>query len=118
MAEKPDTKEGIAAGAVYWIFFMLVFRLLGYTNFLSILLGAIAGLATGVMAAWWSPKAEPRRKTRKIAKTTEAGPEVVEEEVEAPAAAPLFREYGAFDRRPRKRREKNGRFFSRIFRRG
>jgi len=117
MAEKPDTKEGVAAGVVYWIFFMLVFRLLGYTNFLSILLGAIAGLATGVMAAWWNPKEEPRRKTRKIAKTTEAGTEVVEEEVEEPKV-PLFREYGTFDTRPRKRRERNGRFFSRIFRRG
>jgi hypothetical protein len=64
MVQKPNLQEGLSAGTVYWIFFMLGFKLLGYSNDLSIGFGAIAGLAAGVIAAWWSPT-EEREKPKK-----------------------------------------------------
>lgn len=54
MALKPNSSAGVNTGAKLLIFFMIGFLLLGYQPFLSICLGAIAGLAGGFTAAWWN----------------------------------------------------------------
>ncbi len=54
MALQPNSAAGVNAGSKLLIFFMVGFLLLGYQPFLSICLGAIAGLAGGFTAAWWN----------------------------------------------------------------
>ncbi len=54
MALKPNTAAGVTTGSRLLILFMVGFLLLGYQPFLSICLGAIAGLAGGFLAAWWN----------------------------------------------------------------
>jgi hypothetical protein len=56
MALQPDASAGVNTGTKLFILFMIVFLLLNYTIFLSICLGAIAGLAGGFIAAWWDAK--------------------------------------------------------------
>ena len=46
-------------GLRLWLFFLLSFYFLGYPVFLSILLGAIGGLAGGYVAGWWKSKDDP-----------------------------------------------------------
>ena len=47
---------GYRTGAKFLLIFMFAFFLLGYSYILSIGLGAIAGLSSGFMAAWWNAK--------------------------------------------------------------
>ncbi|MDX2230622.1 MAG: hypothetical protein NW220_13355 [Leptolyngbyaceae cyanobacterium bins.349] len=47
---------GYRTGAKMLILFMFAFFLLGYQPFLSICLGAIAGLTSGFIASWWHAK--------------------------------------------------------------
>jgi hypothetical protein len=54
MPLKPNSSAGVNTGSRLLIFFMISFKLLGYSTFLSICLGAIAGLAGGFTAAWWN----------------------------------------------------------------
>lgn len=54
MALKPDSAAGVNTGSKLLILFMIGFLLLGYQPFLSICLGAIAGLAGGFTASWWN----------------------------------------------------------------
>lgn len=56
MAVKPDAAMGYRTGAKFLLIFMFAFFLLGYSYILSIALGAIAGLSSGFMAAWWNAK--------------------------------------------------------------
>lgn len=56
MALRPSTGVGFSAGVKYWIFFLLALTIAGYQPFLSITLGAIGGLAAGVIAAWSKPE--------------------------------------------------------------
>jgi hypothetical protein len=42
-----------------WLFFLFCFFLLGYSPPMSILLGAVAGLATSLVAGWWKTKDDP-----------------------------------------------------------
>lgn len=54
MALKPNSSAGVNVGSRLLILFMIGFLLLGYSVFLSICLGAIAGLTGGFTAAWWN----------------------------------------------------------------
>jgi hypothetical protein len=47
---KTTTNDGFSTGLKVWMLFLLVFALLGYSVVLSIFLGALAGLAAGVIA--------------------------------------------------------------------
>lgn len=55
-----------------WLFFLFCFFFLGYSPPMSILLGAVAGLATALVAGWWKTKDDP----------SEAPPMPVQEEQE------------------------------------
>lgn len=56
MALKPATNAGFTTGVRFWIFFLICFALLGYSPFLSICLGAVGGIAAGVLDAWVKAK--------------------------------------------------------------
>jgi hypothetical protein len=51
--------EGFEAGLRYWLVFLLGFFLLGYSAQYSIFLGGLAGLAGGILAAYWKQKELP-----------------------------------------------------------
>lgn len=95
MAKKPGTTAGISAGVKYWLFFMITLSVIGYSPFLSICMGAIGGIAAGLIAAFSNPKdydkPEPQTQT---SITTE--PAIV------PAKRARFRKYGS--RQPAHRR--------------
>jgi len=42
-----------------WLFFLFCFFILGYSPAMSILLGAVGGLATALIAGWWKTKDDP-----------------------------------------------------------
>lgn len=42
-----------------WLFFLFCFFFLGYSVPLSILFGAVAGLAMALVAGWWKTKDDP-----------------------------------------------------------
>jgi len=48
---KMTTNDGFSTGLKVWMLFLLTFALLGYSVLLSIFLGALAGLAAGIIAA-------------------------------------------------------------------
>ena len=51
--------KGFAAGIQIWLVFLLAFYVLGYQAPLSIMLGAIAGIAAGFILGWWESKPAP-----------------------------------------------------------
>jgi hypothetical protein len=55
--QKPGVSEGFIVGLRFWLFFLVVFALIGYSAFMSILLGAIGALAAGFIQAWNTSKA-------------------------------------------------------------
>ena len=58
-SSQPETvasSDGVDAGLKYWLFFLLSFRLLGYTSQTSILFGGLAGLSAGFIFGWWGSK--------------------------------------------------------------
>ncbi len=54
MASQPDSSARITTGARLFIIALLSFYFLGYSQFLSICLGAIAGGCGGFIASWWN----------------------------------------------------------------
>ncbi len=56
MASQPDSSARITTGARLFIIALLSFYFLGYSQFLSICLGAIAGVCGGFIASWWNAK--------------------------------------------------------------
>ncbi|MGI0493171.1 hypothetical protein ACN4EG_15410 [Alkalinema pantanalense CENA528] len=63
MALPPNdaVSKGFSAGIQVWLIFLLVFWVLGYAVPLSILLGAIGGVASGTIIFWWEIKEEPKK---------------------------------------------------------
>jgi hypothetical protein len=55
---------GLSTGLKVWLFFLFCFYFLKYSVPLSILLGAVGGLASTVMVAWWKSKDEPSASKR------------------------------------------------------
>jgi hypothetical protein len=55
--------KGFAAGIQIWLVFLLAFYLLGYPAPLSIVLGAIAGIAGGIIIAWWTSQ-DPKKEDK------------------------------------------------------
>ena len=56
-----DTSRELSAGLTIWLFFLLSLVLLEYSVPLSILLGAIGGLAGSRVFNWWKSSDEPLR---------------------------------------------------------
>jgi len=54
-----DTSKELSAGLMIWLFFLLSLVLLEYSVPLSILLGAIGGLAGSRVFNWWKSSDEP-----------------------------------------------------------
>jgi hypothetical protein len=52
MAVRPSVDAGFKSGLKYWLFFMLALAALGYEPLLSISLGALGGLAVGIIVSW------------------------------------------------------------------
>jgi hypothetical protein len=50
------TSEGVDAGLKYWLFFLAGFVLMKYAAPFSVLLGCFAGLAGGLIIAFWESK--------------------------------------------------------------
>ncbi|MEB3178590.1 MAG: hypothetical protein VKL59_06140 [Nostocaceae cyanobacterium] len=64
--------EGVSAGLKFWLFFILAFYfLLGYSPYMSILLGGLGGLAGGWIYAWWnaSEEAKTQQQVEELEKT-------------------------------------------------
>jgi hypothetical protein len=51
--------KGFSAGLQIWLGFLLGFFLLGYPAYVSIALGALAGIAGGFVIGWWEIREEP-----------------------------------------------------------
>ncbi|NJP09723.1 MAG: hypothetical protein HC866_09735 [Leptolyngbyaceae cyanobacterium RU_5_1] len=56
MALRANSSAGFSTGSKLIIFAVIVFSLLGYSVFLSICLGVIAGVTGGFIASWWNAK--------------------------------------------------------------
>jgi hypothetical protein len=56
MASQPDSSARTTTGARLFIIALLSFYFLWYSQFLSICLGAIAGICGGFIASWWNAK--------------------------------------------------------------
>lgn len=93
MSKQPDVNLGLSTGVKYWIVFMLGLAVLGYSPFLSISFGAIAGLASGMIAAWLKPKDAymPTKAEQQIKAEKESSEESPTDE---PVHRARFRKYG------------------------
>lgn len=56
MTSQPDASARTTTGARLFIIALLSFYFLGYSQFLSICLGAIAGICGGFISSWWNAK--------------------------------------------------------------
>ncbi|HEY9617096.1 MAG TPA: hypothetical protein V6C64_09655 [Microcoleaceae cyanobacterium] len=112
MAQRPDSSAGTSTGFKLWLFFMISFALLKYPPLLSVFLGAVAGVAGGVIAAWWNAKEdflvdEPSRQTEQAeVRLSEAEP-----------SRPLATRRLGFGVKHARRRTRANRRFSWFFRR-
>lgn len=50
---KSPKEKGISFGVRMWIFFMVMFGVLGYSTAVSIFFGVVGGVAAGLIYAWW-----------------------------------------------------------------
>ncbi|MBM0742852.1 hypothetical protein JOY44_14760 [Phormidium sp. CLA17] len=87
MASQPDASARTTTGARLFIFALLSFYFLGYTPFLSISLGAIAGVCGGFIASWWNAKED-------YITDESAQPLTAEESAAITVAQPRSRRYG------------------------
>jgi len=100
MAKHPDTSAGFSDGIKYWLVFMISLFALGYKSELSICLGAIGGIAGGVISAWWKPK-DDLKGDQPAAKEAKAESNV---EDKPPVRRPSFSNQGSVRRRQRPNR--------------
>ncbi|MGI0484640.1 hypothetical protein ACN4EK_04325 [Pantanalinema rosaneae CENA516] len=112
MAQRPDSSAGTSTGFQLWLFFMISFALLRYPPTLSVFLGAVAGVAGGLVAAWWNAKEdflvdEPSRPTEQAEVRL----------AEPPPSRPLANRRPGFGVKPIRRKTRATRRFGWFFRR-
>lgn len=98
------SNDGIDAGLKYWLFFLLGFVWLGYSAPLSILLGGMGAIGAGWIIAWWGSKEETR---------TQLPVEVIPESEERPSTRITKQQKRRTNRRFRRERGFNFRFWQR-----
>ncbi|MBD2439703.1 hypothetical protein [Nostoc sp. FACHB-110] len=98
------SNDGIDAGLKYWLFFLLGFVWLGYSAPLSILLGGMGAIGAGWIIAWWGSKEETR---------TQLPVEVIPEGEERPSTRITKQQKRRTNRRFRRERGFNFRFWQR-----
>jgi hypothetical protein len=110
--QKPGVSEGFSVGLRFWLFFLVVFAFIGYSAFMSIILGAIGGLAAGFIQAWNTSKATDPAKPE-----ADASKVVPEGEVDAPPRKQRSRYKHKKQRKPpqRRSRQRDTRPISRFF---
>jgi hypothetical protein len=111
MASQPDASARTTTGARLFIIALLSFYFLGYSQLLSICLGAIAGVCGGFISSWWNAKED-------YGDDKSAEPDSSEEGAAITVAQPRPRRYGIgvkLARQPRETRAKRrfGWFFFR-----
>ncbi|MEQ9368986.1 MAG: hypothetical protein RIG63_08130 [Coleofasciculus chthonoplastes F3-SA18-01] len=55
----PGFSEGFPVALRVWLVFLLCLVLLGYSVPFSIVVGAVGGIASGWVVAWWNSKDQP-----------------------------------------------------------
>jgi hypothetical protein len=58
--------KGFSVGLQIWLLFLISFYWLGYSAEMSIVLGAIGGLASGLIVDWWVSKEENTETAKKL----------------------------------------------------
>jgi hypothetical protein len=58
--------KGFSIGLQIWLLFLISLFWLGYSAEMSILLGAIGGLASGLIVDWWVSKEENTETAKKL----------------------------------------------------
>jgi len=66
------SNDGFSTGLKIWMLFLLTFALLGYPVLLSIFLGALAGLAGGIITAGFQSKETPTNQADEKSKGQES----------------------------------------------
>ncbi len=75
MRRQPISK-GFAAGLQIWLLFLLSLFWIGYPALMSIALGAIGGLASGLIVDWWLSKEEKTDPERRISTVSDGTEEI------------------------------------------
>jgi len=101
MAQIPDVSAGFAGGVKFWLFLTIGLALLGYAAWLSIVLGAVGGLAWGLVVAWLNSQDDGVvvKASQPTDGEASASREVM---VEKEETKPRFQEYGLTGLRPRR----------------
>ena len=106
MASQPDSSARTTTGARLFIIALLSFYFLGYSQFFSICLGAIAGVCGGFISSWWNA-------TEDYVTDESTEPVQSEEGAAITVAQPRPRRYGMgvkLARQPQETRAAKGRF--------
>ena len=91
--KKPSPlREGMKTGATIGLFFAISFLWLGYSALVSWALGAIGGLAGGLIFGWWHLTEEPKealifQKPKTLAEATEERAAKQKQDLEAETAS-------------------------------
>ncbi len=65
MADREPVSKGFGVGLQIWLLLLISFYMLGYEALFSIGLGAIGGLASGLIVDWWLTKEERTEPAKK-----------------------------------------------------
>ena len=98
MAQVPNWEKGMPATLRCWLVLMILFFFLGYDWLLSIVMGAIGGMALGLITAFWNPKDDER-----VPKKSETAPVEDKEVMEPTSKRVHVRRYGESSRRREKK---------------
>ncbi|KAM3099497.1 hypothetical protein ACKFKF_14495 [Phormidesmis sp. 146-12] len=65
MRRRQPISKGFSVGLQIWLLFLISLFWLGYSAEMSIVLGAIGGMASGLIVDWWLSKEENTETARK-----------------------------------------------------
>jgi predicted exporter len=70
--------KGFSAGLQIWLLFLLSLFWIGYPALMSIALGAIGGLASGLVVDWWQSKEENTEPERRVSTSADGTEEIAQ----------------------------------------